>query len=102
MRVFVLVLIAAFIFCPVVMPEDAADLSFSGTIESIDWVGATMTVCDTTFTVPQSAKITKGSDTVSFSEINVKDYVLIKYRIDSDGKCVADSITVRYMGGFPT
>lgn len=55
----------------------------SGTVVTKDWV-AGMLIVDTggdeiTFYVPRSAKITKGTHDSSFSEINVGDYVTLKY-----------------------
>ena len=55
----------------------------SGSVVTKDWV-AGMLIIDTggdelTFYAPRDAKVTKGMHDSSFSEINVNDYVTIKY-----------------------
>jgi hypothetical protein len=55
----------------------------SGQVAAVDWVGAKL-VIDTggdqvTFVVSGDVKVTKGTDEISFSEINVNDEVAVDY-----------------------
>ena len=60
-------------------------MKLQGRIVSVDWVSSTIVVRDIqstdqiTFLVPRETKITKGSNTISLSDLNVQDNVTIEY-----------------------
>jgi len=77
----------------------------NGYVIDIDWVGQTMVVRwlesqgqvtydEITIFVPDGTKITKGSDTISLSDINMRDQVTVEYRDNSPGPLKAVSIIV--------
>ena len=72
-----------------------------GDVTDIDWVGSILTVDDTAFSVASDAKVIKGSDEISFSEINVGDRVKVAYIREKDGSLKAVRIVVVYSGDFP-
>lgn len=60
-------------------------MKLQGKIVAIDWVGSFIVVRDIrstdqiTFLVPRETKITKGSNTISLSDLHVQDQVTIEY-----------------------
>lgn len=79
--------------------EDAAVeiKTFRGTVEEIDWVGSLLTVTgmdDVTFLVPPGTKIIYGTETISLSDLEISDYVVVRYIDDPSGGPKAVSITV--------
>ena len=77
--------------------------SIEGEVVAIDWVGSTLTVRwmqsdtsfdETTFFVPDSAKITKGAETISFADIEQSDKVVIEYYDASPGPLTVVSLIV--------
>jgi hypothetical protein len=77
----------------------------SGDIADLDWVGQKIVVRwlqtqgqvkhdEITIFVPEDIKITKGSNTVSFSELNISDRVTVEYYNSSPGPLKAVSVTV--------
>lgn len=55
----------------------------SGRVADMDWVAGKLVVDtggdEVTFIVPDDIKITKGAEEVSFSDLNINDYVTIEY-----------------------
>jgi hypothetical protein len=60
-------------------------MKLQGKIIAINWVASSIVVMDIqssdqiTFLVPRETKITKGSSTISLSDLNVQDQVTIEY-----------------------
>jgi hypothetical protein len=81
--------------------REAGVMRLIGRVMSIDWVGSKLTVNDTVFTVPNGVKVTKGASDIGFSDVNVKDPVVVYYRRDVSGELRVISITVDYGGDFP-
>lgn len=73
-----------------------------GSVTSVDWVGAAMSVDNTAFSVPPGTDIYKGSGRVGFSDINVGDQAIVTFKRDPSGMPEAISITIEYRGDFPT
>jgi hypothetical protein len=60
-------------------------MKLQGKIVAINWVGSTIVVRDIqsrdqiTFLVSSETRITKGTDTISLSDLNIQDQVTIEY-----------------------
>jgi hypothetical protein len=65
--------------------ENCSFMKLQGRIVAVDWMSSTIVVSDIqsadqiTFLVPRETKITKGANTISFSDLNVQDQVSIEY-----------------------
>jgi hypothetical protein len=76
-----------------------------GAIVDADWVGQKIVVRwlqsqgqikydEITIFVPENTRITKGSDTISLSDLNISDQVSVEYYDSSPGPLKAVSINV--------
>lgn len=106
-RILICVMSAAIVlmavsYCPAQDAEGDRTGNMRGSVTSIDWVGSTMTVDDTKFSVSSDMEVYKGDDRVSFSDIEVGDQVVVRYRSGASGAPKAVSVTVDYSGDFPT
>jgi len=81
-------------------PKDQKLNSMYGNVQSVDWVGAVLTVNDTQFIVPSNVQVVKGDDAIGFSDIKEGDTVTVKYYDQDDGP-KAVKIIVEYGGDFP-
>ena len=76
-------------------------MKLQGKIVAIDWVGSTIVVKDkdnsdeVTFLVSRESKITRGADTISFSDLNIEDQVTIEYCDSHFAGLKALNITVK-------
>lgn len=87
--------------------EDSRQVKIiEGNIVDIDWVAqkivvrwlqtqGQVTFDEITIFVPDGTKITKGSDTISLSDLNMTDPVTVEYYNDSPGPLKAKSINVK-------
>lgn len=70
---------------------------FGGQVMEVDWVGSLLTVGgmeEMTFFVPPGTKIIYGPETISLSDIDQDDYVVIRYIDNPSGMPKATRITV--------
>ena len=79
--------------------------TLDGRVVDIDWVAGTIVVSwlqsqgqvqfdETTFFVPENTRITKGSDSIWLSDLNISDSVTVEYYNASPGPLTAISINV--------
>jgi hypothetical protein len=63
--------------------EERSVRTMIGHVASMDWVASILVINtggdETTLIVPAGTKITEGSDSISFSDINLNDNVTIQY-----------------------
>jgi hypothetical protein len=71
-----------------------------GSVSSVDWVGAVITVNDMMIYVPPGTAIHKGGDSIGLDEINLGDPVTVTYYDDSSGAHRAVNIIIQYSGDF--
>ena len=85
--------------------EDSSEINRTVTIQgaviAIDWVGAVFTVNDVVFSIPSSAEVVKGTERVSFSDIDVGDNVTVTYNKENDGSLRVSRVAIAYSGEFP-
>lgn len=75
-----------------------------GSISDIDWAGSKLSIRwlnqddnvfhDTVLSVPDEAKIRKGTEEINFSELEISDEVTAKYYEDFDGTATLISLSV--------
>ncbi len=65
--------------------KNCSFMKLQGKIVAINWVGSTIVVRDSqsrdqiTFLVSRETRITKGTDSISLSDLNIQDQVTIEY-----------------------
>jgi len=79
--------------------DDSAQdiMEFRGQVQEVDWVGSLLTVKgadEMTFFVPPGTKIIYGPETISLSDIDQDDYVLVSYVDNPSGRPKAVRIVV--------
>ncbi|MFH0771520.1 MAG: hypothetical protein V1933_02750 [Candidatus Omnitrophota bacterium] len=66
---------------------------YAGTVTAVDWVASIVVINDVSFKVDSNVVITKGMDTIGFSNINIGDQVDVRYHKDlSDALVVVNMI----------
>ena len=69
-----------------------------GTVTSVDWVGSILVVNDVRLSVPDEAHLYKSNDTITLSDIEIGDQVVVKYIDKPTGDDLVISATVQYNG----
>ncbi|MDD5422746.1 MAG: hypothetical protein WC592_08170 [Candidatus Omnitrophota bacterium] len=82
-------------------PQEPQTESMTGRVDSIDWVGGTISMNGMTFSVPDGVKVVKGGSDIGFANLSVKDPVSITYYRDPSGALKVKNIFVYYGGDFP-
>ena len=100
--------ISVIVICIMLMLTGAAVNCYSqgtgtiqGNVTAMDWVGSVLTVDETVFFVASNVEVIKGSDNISFSDVDIGDSVVVTYSQERDGSLKAVRIVVVYSGDFP-
>jgi hypothetical protein len=100
----IIILLAAGFFSPTLLAADEDSRpaqflrTFSGQVADKDWVASRLTVNgmnEMTFTLSSDIKVMNGTDEISITDLDLDDYVEVKYRESDSGEPVAMRITVQ-------
>lgn len=81
--------------------EAGRAMIMQGEVTAMDWVGSVLMVDEIEFSIPSDVKVVKGTDEVSFSDVELGDNVTVTYVREKDGSLRAVRIAVIYTGDFP-
>ncbi len=106
--VFIFLLVSVPLPCNWAIDEPASQKNVSGLLIDLDWVSSTITVLyfdpfsgnqdEIDITVTHDTKITRGVDTISFSDLEQSDPVTVVYYDDGSGVLKAKKITDMNLG----
>jgi hypothetical protein len=78
--------------------EEGPLMTASGQVSQVDWVGSQVTIMaeqEMTFVVVPDTKIVRGTEETGMSDIQLNDYIVVKYREGPSGDYRAVRISIQ-------